>query len=43
MNVIVTGRDASPGLLAEADLVTEMVKVRHPYDNGEKARRGIEF
>jgi adenosylcobyric acid synthase len=43
VNVIATGRDAPPGLLAVADTVTEMVKVRHAYDRGIKARRGLDF
>jgi cob(I)alamin adenosyltransferase len=43
VNVIATGRDAQPGLVALADTVTEMVKVRHAYDAGVKARRGLDF
>jgi len=41
--LVLTGRWAPKSLLAGADLVTEMRKVRHPYDRGEKARRGIDF
>ena len=41
--LIITGRYAEPRLLEKADLVTEMVKVKHPFDTGVKARRGIEF
>ncbi|MFC1872501.1 cob(I)yrinic acid a,c-diamide adenosyltransferase [Chloroflexota bacterium] len=41
--LILTGRYAKTELLEVADLVTEMVKVKHPYDAGVKARRGIEF
>lgn len=43
MHVVVTGRDASEGLIARADLVTEMQKVKHPFESGVKAQRGIEF
>jgi cob(I)alamin adenosyltransferase len=42
-NVVVTGRDAAPELVALADTVTEMVKVKHAYDAGISARRGIEY
>ena len=43
VEVICTGRRAPPQLLAIADLVTEMKCVKHPYDLGLVARRGIEF
>ena len=43
VNVIATGRDAPPELIAVADTVTEMVNVRHAYDRGIKARRGLDF
>jgi adenosylcobyric acid synthase len=43
VNVVATGRDAPPALIGVADTVTEMVKVRHVYDRGVKARRGIDF
>lgn len=42
-HVIVTGRNAKPELLAIADLVTEMTLVKHPFDAGIKAQRGIDF
>ena len=42
-HVIVTGRDAPPELVEIADLVTEMVKVKHPFDQGIRAQRGIEW
>lgn len=41
--VVVTGRDAPVSFLSRADYVTEMKKIRHPYDRGIKARRGVEF
>ena len=43
VNIVATGRDAPEELLAIADTVTEMVKIRHAYDRGIKARRGIDF
>jgi len=42
-NVVITGRDAAPELIEIADTVTEMRKVKHAYDRGIKARKGIEF
>jgi cob(I)alamin adenosyltransferase len=43
VNVIATGRDAPPELLAVADTVTEMRKVKHAYDRGVRAKRGLDF
>ncbi|WP_019287006.1 MULTISPECIES: cob(I)yrinic acid a,c-diamide adenosyltransferase [Arsenicicoccus] len=42
-HVIITGRDADPRLVEAADLVTEMTKVKHPMDAGQKGQRGIEW
>ncbi|MDP9092215.1 MAG: cob(I)yrinic acid a,c-diamide adenosyltransferase [Actinomycetota bacterium] len=42
-HVIVTGRDAHPALIAAADLVVEMTKIKHPMDSGQKGQRGIEW
>ena len=42
-HVVVTGRRADPRLLEVADLVTEMGKVKHPMDVGQKGQRGIEW
>ncbi|WP_226344896.1 cob(I)yrinic acid a,c-diamide adenosyltransferase [Agilicoccus flavus] len=42
-HVVVTGRDADPRLLQVATLVTEMTKIRHPMDDGQKGQRGIEW
>lgn len=41
--VVLTGRNPDPALVERADYVTEMRKVRHPYDRGTAAREGIEF
>jgi cob(I)alamin adenosyltransferase len=43
LNVVATGRDAPDALVEIAHTVTEMRKVRHAYDSGIKARRGIDF
>jgi cob(I)alamin adenosyltransferase len=42
-HICVTGRNAKPELLAIADLITEFTVVRHPFDQGFKAQRGIDF
>ncbi len=43
VELIFTGRSADPELIRMADLVTEMVKVKHPFDIGVVARKGIEY
>ncbi len=43
VELILTGRYAEPSVIERADLVTEMVKIKHPYDRGVKARKGIEY
>jgi cob(I)alamin adenosyltransferase len=43
MHVVVTGRQASHDLIAAADLVTEMKEIKHPYQTGAKAGKGIEY
>lgn len=43
MEIIITGRYAPPELIAYADLVTEMKEIKHYYNNGVEARKGIEF
>jgi cob(I)alamin adenosyltransferase len=42
-NVVITGRNAAPELIELADTVTEMHKVKHVYDTGVKAKKGIEY
>lgn len=43
VSIVATGRRAPQGLIDVADTVTEMVKVRHAYDHGIRARRGIDY
>lgn len=43
LHVIVTGRNAKDELIEAADLVTEMELIKHPFRDGVKAQRGIEF
>jgi cob(I)alamin adenosyltransferase len=43
VELILTGRGATPALIELADLVTEMKKIKHPFDKGVGARRGIEY
>ena len=43
LNIIVTGRDAPEELIAIADTVTNMEPIKHAFENGIKAQRGIEF
>jgi cob(I)alamin adenosyltransferase len=42
-HVIVTGRNAKDELIELADLVTEMIEIKHPFRAGVKAQAGIEF
>ena len=43
MEVILTGRNPSEKLMELADYITEMTKIKHPYDKDIPARKGIEF
>lgn len=43
LHLVITGRHAPQKLVAYADLVTEMLKIKHPYDEGIKGQAGIEF
>lgn len=43
LEVVLTGRNPSGDLLEIADYITEMRKIKHPYDRGVKARKGVEF
>ena len=42
-HLIFTGRVAPPEFLEKADLVTEMKDAKHPYQEGKKGRRGLEY
>ncbi len=43
LHMVLTGRDAHPDLLAAADMATEMKSLKHPYDAGRPATKGIDF
>jgi cob(I)alamin adenosyltransferase len=43
VEVVITGRRAPQEIIEIADLVTEMKEVKHPYQKGVEARRGIEY
>jgi cob(I)alamin adenosyltransferase len=43
LHVILTGRDAKPEIVEIADLVTEMRQIKHPFEQGISAQKGIEF
>jgi cob(I)alamin adenosyltransferase len=43
VHVVLTGRSAHPAIVELADLVTEMREVKHPYQKGISAQRGIEY
>ena len=43
LEVVLTGRDAPVELVKMADYVTEMLKIKHPFDSDVKARKGIEY
>lgn len=42
-HVVITGRRAAPELVAAADMVVEMTKIKHPMDAGTKGQKGIEW
>ncbi|MCF0151577.1 MAG: cob(I)yrinic acid a,c-diamide adenosyltransferase [Firmicutes bacterium] len=43
LEVVITGRDPDEALLQRADYITEMKKLRHPFDQGIYARKGVEY
>lgn len=43
LEVVMTGRNPAPVLMEMADYVTEMKMIRHPYEKGIDARKGIEY
>ena len=42
-HVVVTGRDAPQALVDVADLVTDMTKLKHPFETGQRGQKGIEW
>jgi cob(I)alamin adenosyltransferase len=43
VELVLTGRKAPPEIVQRADLVTEMLMIKHPFTDGTTARRGIEY
>ena len=43
VNLVITGRDASPELIDLADTASEMVKIKHAFDEGTLAKRGLDY
>lgn len=43
LHLVLTGRGAPKGIIDKADLVTEMGEIKHPYKQGIRAQKGIEF
>jgi cob(I)alamin adenosyltransferase len=43
VELVLTGRNAPPEISQRADLVTEMLMIKHPFTDGTCARRGIEY
>jgi cob(I)alamin adenosyltransferase len=43
VEIVLTGRGATPELIELADLVTEMKSLKHPFERGIAARRGIDY
>lgn len=42
-HVVITGRNAPAALVEAADLVSEVTKVKHPYETGQRGQKGIEW
>lgn len=43
VDIVITGRNAPDEILKVADLITEFKKIKHPYDSGRKAKKGLDF
>ena len=43
VELVVTGRDTLAELIEAADLVSEITEIKHPFTNGQRARKGIEY
>ncbi len=42
-HVVITGRDAPDALVEAADLVSDVTKVKHPFETGQRGQKGIEW
>jgi cob(I)yrinic acid a,c-diamide adenosyltransferase len=42
-HVVITGRRCPEPVLKLANLVTNMTKIKHPFDEGQKGQKGIEW
>jgi len=43
LELVLTGRYAHPELVKMADLITEMLEIKHPYQHGVQARKGVDY
>ena len=43
LNLVLTGNHVKSEIIEEADLVTEMREIKHPFKSGIKAKKGIDF
>ncbi|UCD18003.1 MAG: cob(I)yrinic acid a,c-diamide adenosyltransferase [Candidatus Zixiibacteriota bacterium] len=43
LHLVITGRDATEWLIGQADLVTEMKEIKHPYQKGILAQKGVDY
>ncbi|MFC1477679.1 cob(I)yrinic acid a,c-diamide adenosyltransferase [candidate division KSB1 bacterium] len=43
LNLVLTGRNAKPEIIELADLVTEMKEVKHPFQQGFSAKKGVDY
>ena len=43
VELILTGRDATPAIIDAADYAANIVRIKHPYDRGIQARKGIDY
>ena len=43
LELVLTGRYAHPEIVKYADIVTEMLEIKHPYQQGITARKGVDF
>ena len=43
VELVLTGRYAHPDMVKQADLVSEILEIKHPYQNGIQSRKGIDW